>query len=394
VTLYWLRIFAIGAGYHRYFSHRAYATNRVFQFVLALVAQSTAQKSVLWWASKHRHHHLHSDTEQDVHSPRHKGFIYSHAGWIFARKHDKPDLAKVTDLMRYPELMWLHKFELLPAVVLALLCFLAAGWSGLVVGFFWSTVLVYHATFCINSLAHVSGSTRYVTGDDSRNNWLLAVFTMGEGWHNNHHAFQSSVRQGFRWWEIDPTYYLLRALSWTGLVWDLRTPPEQVLRNELDLAVVGPPLKDPDLVVTPFITDELVVIAPHEHPLAGRSGLTLRDLRDEPFLMREEGSGTRFAVEKAARRANVRLKVGMELGSNGAIKHGVESGLGLAILSRHAIGLEETAGKLALLDIEGFPIRRQWNIVHLKRQRLPSAVAAFVEFLRAEQWAGSKLPTD
>ena len=237
VTLYWLRIFAIGAGYHRYFSHRAYATNRVFQFVLALVAQSTAQKSVLWWASKHRHHHLHSDTEQDVHSPRHKGFIYSHAGWIFARKHDKPDLAKVTDLMRYPELMWLHKFELLPAVVLALLCFLAAGWSGLVVGFFWSTVLVYHATFCINSLAHVSGSTRYVTGDDSRNNWLLAVFTMGEGWHNNHHAFQSSVRQGFRWWEIDPTYYLLRALSWTGLVWDLRTPPEQVLRNDQRLGV-------------------------------------------------------------------------------------------------------------------------------------------------------------
>ena len=237
VTLYWLRIFAIGAGYHRYFSHRAYATNRVFQFVLALVAQSTAQKSVLWWASKHRHHHLHSDTEQDVHSPRHKGFIYSHAGWIFARKHDKPDLAKVTDLMRYPELMWLHKFELLPAVVLALLCFLAAGWSGLVVGFFWSTVLVYHATFCINSLAHVRGTKRYVTGDDSRNNWLLAVFTMGEGWHNNHHAFQSSVRQGFRWWEIDPTYYLLRALSWTGLVWDLRTPPEQVLRNEQRLGV-------------------------------------------------------------------------------------------------------------------------------------------------------------
>src|ERR1700736_5144236 len=130
IVLYWVRIFAIGAGYHRYFSHRAYSTSRAFQFVLAVLAQSTAQKSVLWWASKHRHHHLHSDTEQDVHSPRHKGFIYSHAGRIFARKHDKPDLAKVTDLMRYPELMWLHKFELLPAVVLALLCFLAAGWSG------------------------------------------------------------------------------------------------------------------------------------------------------------------------------------------------------------------------------------------------------------------------
>jgi stearoyl-CoA desaturase (delta-9 desaturase) len=232
VTLYWLRIFAIGAGYHRYFSHRAYSTSRAFQFLLALAAQSTAQKSVLWWAAKHRHHHLHSDAEDDVHSPRHKGFLYSHVGWIFARRHDKADLARVPDLARYPELRLLHKLELLPAAALAIHCFITAGWSGLVVGFFWSTVLVYHATFCINSLAHMSGSTRYVTGDDSRNNWLLAVITMGEGWHNNHHAFQSSVRQGFRWWELDLTYYLLLALSWLGLVWDLKTPPEHVLRNE------------------------------------------------------------------------------------------------------------------------------------------------------------------
>jgi stearoyl-CoA desaturase (Delta-9 desaturase) len=232
VALYWLRIFAIGAGYHRYFSHRAYSTSRVFQFILAFLAQTTAQKSVLWWAAKHRHHHLHSDTEQDVHSPRHTGFIYSHVGWIFARRHDTTDLVKLADFARYPELMLLHKYELLPAIVVAILCFLAAGWSGLVVGFFWSTVLVYHATFCINSLAHVSGRKRYLTGDDSRNNWLLALFTMGEGWHNNHHACQSSVRQGFRWWEIDATYYILRALSWLRIVWDLKTPPEQVLRNE------------------------------------------------------------------------------------------------------------------------------------------------------------------
>jgi stearoyl-CoA desaturase (delta-9 desaturase) len=232
VTLYWVRIFAIGAGYHRLFSHRAYSTSRVFRFILAVVAQSTAQKSVLWWAAKHRHHHLHSDTEQDVHSPRHTGFIYSHLGWIFSRRHDTFDETTVSDLMRYPEMRWLHTFEIVPAIVLAGLCFLIAGWSGLFVGFFWSTVLVYHATFCINSLAHVRGSTRYVTGDDSRNNWLLAVFTMGEGWHNNHHAFQSSVRQGFRWWEIDPTYYILKALSWTGIVWDLRMPPAQVVRNE------------------------------------------------------------------------------------------------------------------------------------------------------------------
>jgi stearoyl-CoA desaturase (delta-9 desaturase) len=231
-ALYWARIFAIGAGYHRYFSHRAYSTSRAFQLVLAVLSQSTAQKSVLWWASKHRHHHLHSDTELDVHSPRHTGFLYSHVGWIFYRQHDKADLTKVGDFTGFPELMWLHRLELAPAIALGFLCFLVGGWPGLVVGFFWSTVLVYHATFCINSLAHVRGSQRYLTADDSRNNWLLAIFTMGEGWHNNHHAYQSSVRQGFRPWEIDPTFYLLKALSWLGIVWDLKTPPPSVLRNE------------------------------------------------------------------------------------------------------------------------------------------------------------------
>jgi stearoyl-CoA desaturase (Delta-9 desaturase) len=186
---------------------------------------------VLWWAAKHRHHHLHSDTEQDVHSPRHKGFLYSHVGWIFNRRHAKTDLVKIDDFARYPELMWLHRLELAPAVALGVVCFLIDGWSGLVVGFFWSTVLVYHGTFCINSLAHVRGKRRYVTGDDSRNNWLLALLTMGEGWHNNHHAYQSSVRQGFRWWEIDATFYILKLLSWIGIVWDMKTPPLAVRRN-------------------------------------------------------------------------------------------------------------------------------------------------------------------
>jgi stearoyl-CoA desaturase (Delta-9 desaturase) len=231
-VLYCLRIFAIGAGYHRYFSHRAYATSRVFQFVLAFLAQSSAQKSILWWAAKHRQHHLLADTGHDVHSPRHHGFLYSHVGWIFARRHGPTDLTKVADLARYPELMWLHRFELVPAVVVAVACLAIAGWSGLVVGFFWSTVLLYHATFCINSLAHMRGRVRYVTGDDSRNNWLLAALTMGEGWHNNHHAYQTSARQGFRWWEIDPTYYILKGLCLVGIVWNLKTPPQQVLSNE------------------------------------------------------------------------------------------------------------------------------------------------------------------
>ena len=232
VALYWLRIFFIGAGYHRYFSHRSYSTSRVFQFVLAFMSQTTTQKSVLWWAAKHRHHHLHSDTEEDVHSPRHCGFIYSHFGWIFSARHDATDLTKVADFARFPELMWLHKWEVAPAVMLGVLVWLLGGWTDLVVGFFWSTVLVYHGTFSINSLAHVRGRQRYVTGDDSRNNWLLAIFTMGEGWHNNHHAYPASVRQGFRWWEYDPTYYILKMLSWMGVIWNMRSPPEAVLRNE------------------------------------------------------------------------------------------------------------------------------------------------------------------
>ena len=167
-----------------------------------------------------------------------------------------------------------------------------------------------------------------------------------------------------------------------------------VLRNELDLAVVGPVEKNPDLVTVPFISDELVIVAPKGHPLAERGKVTLRNLKGEAFIMREEGSGTRMTIDRVAKRAGTTLQVAMSLGSNGAIKHAVESGLGVAAISRFAIDLERRSGRLVVLDVEGFPVRRQWNIVHLKRQRLPSAVAAFVEFLRAEQWAGSKLPTD
>ena len=232
IILYFIRMFAICAGYHRYFSHRSYSTSRAFQFALAFLAQSSAQKSVLWWAANHRHHHLHSDTEDDVHSPRHSGFWYAHFGWIFSAKNDKVDLSKVPDLARFPELRLLHRFEKAPAAALALVAFSLDGWSGLVVGFLWSTVLLYHATFCINSLAHMHGRKRYVTGDDSRNNWLLALITLGEGWHNNHHAYPSSVRQGFQWWEFDPTFYLLALLRCTGLVWDFKCAPMSVVHNK------------------------------------------------------------------------------------------------------------------------------------------------------------------
>jgi stearoyl-CoA desaturase (delta-9 desaturase) len=232
VVLYVVRMFGVTAGYHRYFSHRSFKTSRAGQLVLAFLAQSSAQRGILWWAAKHRHHHRHSDTEEDVHSPRLRGFWYSHLGWIFRPQHSTTDFDAVPDLTKYPELVWLDRHGYFPATVLALAALAIGGWSGLVVGFVWSTVLLYHGTFFINSLAHVHGSQRYVTGDDSRNNWWLAVITLGEGWHNNHHAYQRSTRQGFRWYEVDPTFYALKALSWTGLVWELGEPPADVVENE------------------------------------------------------------------------------------------------------------------------------------------------------------------
>ncbi len=232
VVLYVVRMWAITAGYHRYFSHRSYKTSRPVQFLIALLGQTSAQRGVLWWAAVHRHHHLHSDTEHDVHSPGLHGFLYSHMGWIFNPSNLKPDYRTVKDLTKYPELVWLDKQVYAPAILLGFAIWAWGGWAMLVVGFFWSTVVLFHCTFFINSLAHVSGSQRYLTGDDSRNNFWLALITLGEGWHNNHHHYQSSARQGFRWWEIDISYYVLKVISWSGLVWDLRAPPEAIVRGD------------------------------------------------------------------------------------------------------------------------------------------------------------------
>ncbi len=235
-ALYLIRMFAVTAGYHRYFSHRSFRTSRVGQFVLAWLAQSSAQRGILWWAAKHRHHHKHSDTAADVHSPLHRGFWYSHVGWIFKRQQGVTNYAAVPDLTKFPELVWLDRHPYLPATVLGVGTWLLLGWPGLIVGFFWSTVVLYHASFSINSLAHVHGKQRYVTGDDSRNNWWLALITFGEGWHNNHHAYMASTRQGFRWYEIDLTFYVLKALSWLRIVWDLIEPPASLVRNEKKLS--------------------------------------------------------------------------------------------------------------------------------------------------------------
>ncbi len=227
-ALYFVRMFGVTAGYHRYFSHRTFKTSRVGQFLLAFLAQSSFQKGVLWWASHHRHHHKHSDTERDAHSAPREGFFYSHLGWLYDG-NDETDWDKIKDLSRYPELVWLDRHWWVPPVTLAVAVFLTLGWSGLFVGFFLSTVLLWHGTFFINSLCHIWGRQTYVSGDQSRNNFFLALLTMGEGWHNNHHYYQASVRQGFRWWQVDMTYYVVKLLSFVGLVWDVREPPQSVL---------------------------------------------------------------------------------------------------------------------------------------------------------------------
>ncbi|MBA3821558.1 MAG: acyl-CoA desaturase [Deltaproteobacteria bacterium] len=231
---YFVRMFAITGGYHRYFAHRTYKTGRVFQFILALLAMSSAQQGVLWWAAHHRNHHKHSDEPQDTHSPVQRGFWWSHVGWILstqhANRHDHHD--RIKDFARYPELRWLDRHDLVVAVAWGFVLYGLGGTTALFWGHFVSLVFAWHITFCINSLAHVWGSRRYQTSDASRNNPVLAILTLGEGWHNNHHHYQRTARQGFFWWEVDITFYVLKGLEKLRIVWDVEGVPAHIRANE------------------------------------------------------------------------------------------------------------------------------------------------------------------
>lgn len=239
--LYFARMLAITGFYHRYFSHKSFKTSRIAQFIFAVLGATAAQRGPLWWAAHHRHHHVYSDQEKDVHSPVHHGFVWSHMGWFTASKNFSTNLARVKDLAKFKELVWLDRFDSLVPVLFAVCIFglgelLNAlypsletnGLQMLVWGFFISTVALYHATYTVNSLAHKFGRRRYRTKDDSRNSFLIALITCGEGWHNNHHHYPGSVRQGFYWWEVDFTYYFLKMLAWSGLIWDMKTVPENL----------------------------------------------------------------------------------------------------------------------------------------------------------------------
>ncbi len=243
ITLYVVRMFFVTGGYHRYFSHRTFKTSRWFQFLLAFGAETSLQKGVLWWAANHRDHHRHSDTEKDPHSRKIYGFWYSHLGWILGSDFKATKLKQISDYAKFRELRWIDKHHLMPPLAMAIVVFIiggivnGGGWeyaisvhgiSTLLCGFLLSTVFLYHGTFSINSLMHMIGKKRYKTEDESRNHLLLALITLGEGWHNNHHHYQASTRQGFFWWEIDITYYVLKVLSWFGIVWDIKEVPAHI----------------------------------------------------------------------------------------------------------------------------------------------------------------------
>ncbi len=240
---YFFRMFWITGGYHRYFAHKSYKTSRWFQFIIAFMAETSAQKGALWWAAHHRHHHRHSDTPADPHSMKLYGFWYSHVGWIVGPDYKETDFKTIGDYAKYPELVWLNKHYLVPPTVLALavmalggivdggsitMMFSKVGFSALFIGFFLSTVITYHGTFSINSIMHKVGNQRYKTGDESKNSVWLALLTLGEGWHNNHHYYEVASRQGFFWWEIDITWYILKIFSWFGLIWDLKGVPDHI----------------------------------------------------------------------------------------------------------------------------------------------------------------------
>ncbi len=228
---YALRMFGITAGYHRYFSHRTFKTSRAGQVFFALMGVISTQKGPLWWAAHHRNHHKYSDEPEDIHSPRQRGFWWSHMFWILVERHKRVDMTKIKDLTKYPELVFINRFEILFTIAYAAGLYLAFGPIGLVYGYFLSTVILWHGTFTINSLAHVWGKRRYETTDDSRNNVVLALLTGGEGWHNNHHHYQRTAKQGFFWWEIDTSYYGIKLLELFRIVWDVQGVPQHVRDN-------------------------------------------------------------------------------------------------------------------------------------------------------------------
>jgi stearoyl-CoA desaturase (delta-9 desaturase) len=238
-VLYVVRMLGITVFYHRGFAHRAFKMTRPVQLAGAILGAAAGQRGPLWWVATHRGHHRYTDRPGDPHSPVIDGFWQSHAGWLFRPPAAPP--GKVSDLARFPELRLVDRYHHLAPILTALAAFGAgailseadpalhtSGLQMLVWGFFVSTTLLYHATFSVNSVAHRFGRRRFATDDASRNNAWVAMLTLGEGWHNNHHRYPASARQGLGRFELDPSWWFIRALAALHLVGSPRPVPETV----------------------------------------------------------------------------------------------------------------------------------------------------------------------
>ncbi len=232
LVLYWLTAcIGVTLGYHRLLAHRAFAVPRWLEALIATCGTLSCQHGPIDWVGLHRHHHLHSDDPADHHNS-HLGFWWSHVGWMLRDVPAQHNVRQLTpELQEVPYYRWLNRNFLLLQLPLAVVLFLlgrslgVGGWALVLWGIPLRLVLVYHVTWFVNSATHRWGYVSYATSDNSRNNWWVAVLTFGEGWHNNHHAYPSSARIGFRWWELDITWWHIRVLQFVGLARQLRLAP-------------------------------------------------------------------------------------------------------------------------------------------------------------------------
>ena len=237
----------ITLGYHRFFTHRSFSTPKPVQYFLAVCGSLAGEAGPIAWVAAHRYHHTYSDTDKDPHSPL-KGFLWAHMSWLFGREDFLADFDSykryTPDMANDKFLVWLDKWHIVPSFILAGILYAMGGWPFVVWGIFVRSVIVYHVTWFVNSASHMWGYRSYKTTDDSRNNWWVAILAFGEGWHNNHHAFQRSARHGFRWWEVDVTYRMIQLLWMMGLASDIHLPVQSdatgVTQPVVDLTLKKP----------------------------------------------------------------------------------------------------------------------------------------------------------
>jgi len=231
-VIYPIQSIGVGVSLHRYFAHRSFKTSRWFQFMMALMAASVFGDAVRF-TGKHRLHHRYSDTTNDTHTPL-KGFWSCWYGSLLDNGYTDAELCDAArDLKKYPELMWLHRYWMVPGLVLCGIAFLIGGLSSVAIGVLLGSTLLLNQAAAVNYFCHKYGRRRFDTRDRSTNNALIAALSFGEGWHNNHHYYPATARAGFHWWEVDMYYWVIWLFEKLGLVWDVRQPTQEMLNKNL-----------------------------------------------------------------------------------------------------------------------------------------------------------------